>query len=717
MAKKQKKRNTRQKSSPAHQSTGGRAAVISNKPVIPAFWIAVIIPVICFVGAWSFPPVATPMELKSYASQIYLSGLLFLWLWLQRKRLVAELTFSPARICFGLLFLAGTLSLLWASNSDFWVYKWNKWYAGFIMFLLGLQILQNEKNLDTVINLAIIGGLITALIGIAQYLFGFNGVPQTSFPSSTFGNGNMAGQVMVLTAWLPLYFLFKDRLTKAQTWYYALSLTVLLLYAFYTRTRAVWISCAFEAFLIGIFIFFDKVRRSTWLNWNSDKSIAGASALGIFLILVNFNDEGFQPFWEIAVYEISSIAESIATDAEARGGQRYLIWGTVQEMVKDHPIIGSGLGNFFDIYNTQGYAHYRIMGVQRAHNDVFELAVELGALGIVLLLSIIVSMCHLLYKLILHSEGEKRRLFALLTIVVTGSMMNAQLSFPYQLPVPLVIMPFFLALVIKGSEDIEKNITTFNLPALFNKIAPAMAGAVFVLITINDLIWMHDIHNMNRIISDQNSNDTWKPKNPVYNQAYITAARSVNQAFININRHQQAMNIMQPVLDYWPEVAANTMIASINNLHLGNLEEAKTWARATIKSQPEGSYIGEFHLMDAYLQSNQMDNLKELYDSIKNDPEELLRRNKNTYNMLHSMAINTRDFDRVTYFYDKYIEYFGEDAAVIANQAIFFINTGRLAEAVPYMKRALELNEKISLANQFIEFLAQIPEASSTTEQ
>jgi len=33
------------------------------------------------------------------------------------------------------------------------------------------------------------------------------------------------------------------------------------------------------------------------------------------------------------------------------------------------------------------------------------------------------------------------------------------------------------------------------------------------------------------------------------------------------------------------------------------------------------------------------------------------------------------------------------------------------------MKRALELNEKIALANQFIEFLAQIPEASSTTEQ
>ena len=104
--------------------------VIQGKRLeIPAFWVAVIIPVICLVGAWTYPPVATPMELKSYTSQIYLSGLLLIWFWMHRDKPAFSLTFSPVRVAFLLLFIAGTLSLLWAANPHFWVYKWNKWFA------------------------------------------------------------------------------------------------------------------------------------------------------------------------------------------------------------------------------------------------------------------------------------------------------------------------------------------------------------------------------------------------------------------------------------------------------------------------------------------------------------------------------------------------------------------------------------------------------------
>ena len=131
------------------------------------------------------------------------------------------------------------------------------------MFLLGVQIIQNEKNLSTVIHLSILGALITATIGIAQYLFNVNVVPQTSFPSSTFGNGNMAGQVMVLTGLLPLYFLFQEKQTKGRSWFYALSIAVLFAYAFYTRTRAVWLACILEIFLVSVFIIFDKKFRAT----------------------------------------------------------------------------------------------------------------------------------------------------------------------------------------------------------------------------------------------------------------------------------------------------------------------------------------------------------------------------------------------------------------------------------------------------------------------
>ena len=711
MAKKQKKRkgNSVNRNLGASQPTTSPAVAVRKKPEIPAFWIAVIIPVICFVGAWTYPPVATPMELKSYTSQIYLSGLLFFWLWMLRKQKTTILTFSPARIAFGLLFLVGTLSLLWASNPDFWVYKWNKWYAGFAIFLLGLQITQNEKNLDKVANLIVLGGLIVALIGIAQNLFGFDGVPQTSFPSSTFGNGNMAGQVMVLTALLPLYFLFKKNLTTGKIWFYAFSLCFLTAYTFYTKTRAVWLAFGLEVFLITLFIIFDRVKKTEWLFWNNEKTKAGGVALVFLFLMINFNQFGFQPFWSVAIDEISSIAVAVGSSAE-EGEPRYQIWGTLEGMVKDNPIIGAGLGNFFEIYNTGGYSNFNILGVQRIHNDVLELIVELGAVGLASFIIIIVTMCILLYKLLLRSTGPHRILFALLTIAVTGSMLNAQVSFPYQLPVPLIIMPFFMALIIRGSEDIESNTTTITLPPLFNRISTTICGLVFCFFLVNDLTWLRDVHMLNKIVKGDIKNEEWKPVNPIYNQVYITAGRSVYQAFKVANNNQLALMVIKPILEYWPDAPAHSMMAAEIHLALNQYEESEFWAKKTIETQQEGSYLGEYLLMQIFTTQSDFEKLREIYESLKTEPEELLKQNRNTYNALHSMAINLQDFENVTYFYEKFLENYGEFAPIIANQAIYYINIGNFQEAIPLMRKALELSPNLNYRESFEQVMAQYPD-------
>ena len=710
-----KNRNKKARIQPASpQSSPGQAAEPAKGPLpkhviqgkrleIPAFWVAVIIPVICLVGAWTYPPVATPMELKSYTSQIYLSGLLLIWFWMHRDKPAFSLTFSPVRVAFLLLFIAGTLSLLWAANPHFWVYKWNKWFAGFVMFLLGLRITQNEKNLDTIVNLAIVGGLIVAAIGIGQYLFGLDVVPQTAFPSSTFGNGNMAGQVMVFTVGLPLYFLFKKELTTKQAWFYALSISVLLTYMFFTRTRAVWLACGLEAGLILTFLVLDKKRRE-WCSWNLQKTQAGAAALALFLIVINFNQNGFEPFWEIAIYEISSISTAIASTADQSGGERYLIWSAAWEMVKDNPVIGTGLGSFFHNVNSVEYQVFRTMGVQRVHNDVLELVVELGAFGLLLLLGIIVSMCILLYKLILHSEGQRRILFALLTIAVTGSMLNAQLSFPYELPVPLVIMPFFISLLVRGSEDIEHNTWELSFKPVFNKAALAISAALFVFITVNDALWFRDIHMLNRLTSGRD-NQPWQPINPIYNQAYITGSRSVADALRNTNMNVMRLNVVKHMLDYWPYSTANSVLATETYLNLGNITEAEFWANRLVETGPSDTYLGEFYLMEIMQQKGDIEGLRILYESLKSNPESSLSKNSNTYNMLHTMAINLQDYGMVTHFYDKFLEYHGEFIPMIANQAVFYFNTGDYANAITYMVRTIELNPNHPLAQQFSELI------------
>lgn len=678
----------------------------SARTEIPALWIAISIPLVCAVGAWTTPAVATPMELKSYASQIYLAGLLLIWMWINKNSHTNNLNFSFTRLCLGLLFLFGTMSIIWASNAHFWVYKWNKWFAALSIFLLAFQVKQSRDNLNTLIALTTVGGLIVAVIGILQYLFGFSVIPQTSFPSSTFGNGNMAGQVVVLTFLLPLYFLFQENLTKPKIWFYAISAALLLTYAYYTRTRAVWLSCFLEIGLIGIFILLDKKRRTTWLFWSKEKTRASIVAIAAFFLLINLNMNGFQPFWNVAAKELSSIADAVGSSA-AEGEVRYIIWTSTLEIIKDKILLGYGLGNFFDVYNTGAHTDFRILGVQRVHNDIMELIVEIGAIGAILLAAFIVGMCVALCKLTLYSDGYKRILYAILAAAITGSMLNAQVSFPYQLPVPLLIMPLFLSIIIRGKEDIEPESITIPIKSWFNKLSLVSCFLIFLFILTNDLLWMRDIHMLNRVVNGE-QNSAWKPNNPIYNQAYITGGRSVAQALKNTDLNQRGIYALEPLLEYWPDVPANSIVAAEMYLAEKKYDEAEFWARKAIVNEAEGSYLGEFYLMSTMMAKNDIQALSEIYNEMKNESEELLSQSDIAYNMLHSMSINLGDYEMTNDYYEKFLKYYGETSETVGNQAIFLLNTGKTTEALPFIHRALELDPNLPYAEYFNNVILQI---------
>ena len=68
--------------------------------------------------------------------------------------------------------------------------------------------------------------------------------------------------------------------------------------------------------------------------------------------------------------------------------------------------MATGLGSFFETANNLvGYLHTAILGVQRVHNDVLELAVETGLWLVFLFFWIIVAMCALIYKLNPQERG------------------------------------------------------------------------------------------------------------------------------------------------------------------------------------------------------------------------------------------------------------------------------------------------------------------------
>lgn len=692
-----------------------RSKTVNRKPPLPGgslpdflVWpVLLVIPLICLVGAWTTPPVATPDELKAAVSQILLSLLLLVYFWRRRREQESVLHFSPPVYAFTALFLLGTLSLVWSVNPEFWFYKWSRWYAAFIIFLFGLQLRQSTLNLDRVFQACLLAGVITAVVGISQQLFGMSFIPQSAFPASTFGNGNVAGEIMIFTFPLGLYFLCKPDLSRREAWLYALAMCLVAMYAFYTRTRAVWLALFLETLLVGIFILLDP-RRATWLYWDREKTRSVATMTVVFLVMINFGQQGFQPFWRVAAFELNSIVTDIGDNQGNDASPRYLIWSSTLDMIQDSPWIGTGVGSFFENINNGQYSIYSVMGVQRVHNDVLELAVDLGALGLLCLAAIIVTFCRQLYFLLLRAGGGQRLAYALLVIAVTGVMLEAQLSFPFELPVPLVMMALYMAIVIRGADHYApEDVRVVRAGPWFNPLALTATTAMLAIVSAINLQWLYDFHQVNRLLINPLANSQWKPASFLMSQAHITLARGVSEALATSGGDQIALNVIIPVVAYWPEAPAHTLMMTRHNFHLERYEQAETWALKTIAVQPANTYIGELQLLDVYREQDAQEKLADIYTRMKLLPDEVISAYANTLNVLHFTSIMLQDHASTPRFYTLYVQRYGQLAMMEANQAIFLLNVGNTEYALPHMRTALKLDPATPMAGDFRRILAE----------
>ena len=171
---------------------------------------------------------------------MYLGVLATAWFWSQRNKKDTTLNFSLVTVLFSGMFFLGTLSIFWVINVDLYITRWLMWYCAAVAFFFGLKVEQNEKNLSIIFNCFVVAGTLVSLIGMAQYLFSFDWLMLIeNQPSSTFGNKNVAGHVIVLLWPFALFFLFSNKTSKIGIWAYSLCTALMLSYAFIITSFAV----------------------------------------------------------------------------------------------------------------------------------------------------------------------------------------------------------------------------------------------------------------------------------------------------------------------------------------------------------------------------------------------------------------------------------------------------------------------------------------------
>jgi O-antigen ligase/Tfp pilus assembly protein PilF len=143
--------------------------------------------------------------------------------------------------------------------------------------------------------------------------------------------------------------------------------------------------------------------------------------------------------------------------AHNAGKTRSWDWWVGWEMFKDHPLFGVGLGNYklnFVPYKAaflatpQGKSYdFYIPRAAQAHNDYVQVVAEMGILGIITLLSILV-MLPLFFWLRLRAntdEGDRLDLILLGSGIVVF-LVHALFSFPAHLPASSLVVILSLAL-------------------------------------------------------------------------------------------------------------------------------------------------------------------------------------------------------------------------------------------------------------------------------
>lgn len=347
------------------------------------------------------------------------------------------------------------LSLIWAYNRFESMISLLDWGAGVFMFLLILNSIRKPEQVRILVNAIFLTGVCMAILGVFQYLFDVEWVQQHAKPSATFNNKNMAAQYTLMSAGLGLGLFWTAR-NRMEVWLYAIGTALVVLFVHYTFTRGANFGTLGIFLFMAVFILADRLFNKQKGPMNKEKWQAAGVAFALFIILGMFNSEGFVGI-DIFLQQIdrgSGVLTNEFDISTRERGTRMDMWANSTAMIKDHPILGVGMGNwmvYYPYYQTAVSIDYEMSeAIQHinAHNDYVEIFSDLGIIGFLLLLGIfVVATFSALSNFYKNRENSNRYLLLGVLLAAVGISINAIGSFPFKQPAPILMTCVYLAII------------------------------------------------------------------------------------------------------------------------------------------------------------------------------------------------------------------------------------------------------------------------------
>lgn len=317
-------------------------------------------------------------------------------------------------------------------------------YQYIIAFLMGFYLLKSVDDLDKFLKGLTLIGFFAAVVGVMQVVIGVKtpeswvqeGEAITTRAFSFVTSPNVLGSYMALIAPVAAG-LFMKATSRKEKWVWVLVTLTTLLALLLTGSRGAWFALAFALFIC-------------FYIWN--KRIAGYLVLaGIIGLVALFFVPESVPMVGTVKNRIFTLFTPEYFESSSQGG-RVGRWGEAYDKMRIEPLFGVGLGHH------GGAVASRHFGTIYSDSYFFKSLAEYGLIGIILLISLVVSMLKYGAGLVSKLQGSPHffsvlGLFGGLIAVATHNLVENIFEVPFMALYFWLFGGFLCALYVDQTQD------------------------------------------------------------------------------------------------------------------------------------------------------------------------------------------------------------------------------------------------------------------------
>jgi len=600
----------------------------------------------------------------------------------------SKLTFSYSQLAISCFLIYGSVSFFWAGDKWIFFDKWLLFICGVFVFYLASKLSNNNKTQFNISSLFVLSAFLVAAIGISQFLFKFPSWDVLQFSnstSSTFGNKNAANQFLVFA--FPFFFFLLIQTQNTLTRYLtAFALMGVLFYMFYSTTKGAWLA-VFAQTIIFLVIYIHRYRSN--IRTINIKLALSFVLSFIFFVYVQNSSTSFSKGEVTGLDRITQNLVSVKERFDNTDSPRWTIWRTVPSLVEESPILGYGLGNFTFASIKQGI-HQRL---QRVHNDLFEIVIELGILGLIIFLVFIAYFFRDLFT-IKRANQDKNLFYSLAFLSITGSAMHMMVSWPYQTLHGTLSAALIFGLISQKAKSVSNKSCLISISPNFFLVF------LNILILIISLFGFYKTNTWTNGLSDFYRNSGTQGSK--YNKSNLkTAGMNLLRKDLKINTIASEYYMKDYKVranDIYTLASSNNMLANFRRILFlidGKIPDKKEINDAKIiideMKKISLNHPLTFSARMIYMRATQnISEAKKIYQETKKYVDGLLFPDSRFYLYLHQWSIAIQFYEDTPKYYNK-LKHEVKLKPSIENKMInYYVYINQHEKALPHLKFVLE---------------------------